>query len=338
MLASVRAMFSGIVDYAGIFPPAQLPLEQAIRNYARYRTEPESWMLGRFVCPAARLHELSRFVEELFQAGPPLAISVLGRSGKGGSDFIADLRADLECLTAFAEQHRNAVKPDVLESRIPAQLVSDCFPVSDHWLYAAGRIIDDVAPSGMRLFLEASLDGDWLKSVEELKLVIAAANRGGVKQGIRKRLRCRPIGFKLRCGGTESSAFPTIGQVFFALAHRREVPFKATAGLHYPLRHFDSALDTYMHGFLNLWIAAFGVSRKRHEFDELKKDFDISTIPALLEDECASNFVFTDGGVRWRELTIPTHDIVSGRSSVTSFGSCSFDEPREGLRELGLIP
>ena len=75
MLASVRAMFAGIVDYAGMFPPANLPLEQAIRNYARYRQEPESWMLGRFVCPAEQLAELSPFVDELFRDGPPLAVA-----------------------------------------------------------------------------------------------------------------------------------------------------------------------------------------------------------------------------------------------------------------------
>src|SRR6516165_753901 len=105
MLPSVRALLSRIVDYAGMFPPAQLPLEEAIRNHARYRNEPESWMLGRFVCPAARLQELSPFIDELFSDGPSLAISVLGRSGRSGSDFLADFRADLKCVSAFRQRH-----------------------------------------------------------------------------------------------------------------------------------------------------------------------------------------------------------------------------------------
>ena len=81
MNASLRALVAGIVDYAGLFPPAKLPLDQAMRHYARYRTEAEAWMLGRFVCPAVRLGELAPHVEELFTSGPPLSISALGRGG-----------------------------------------------------------------------------------------------------------------------------------------------------------------------------------------------------------------------------------------------------------------
>ena len=57
MSATLRVLLGSIVDYAGLFPPARLPLDQAVRNYLRYRSEPESWMLGRFVLPAARLDE-----------------------------------------------------------------------------------------------------------------------------------------------------------------------------------------------------------------------------------------------------------------------------------------
>ena len=47
--ASLRALLAGVIDYAGLFPPATLPLDEAVRNYARYRREPEGWMLGRLV-------------------------------------------------------------------------------------------------------------------------------------------------------------------------------------------------------------------------------------------------------------------------------------------------
>src|SRR5436190_17389433 len=76
MRRSLRVLLEGVIDYAGLFPPAKLPLDQALRNYARYRHEPEGWMLGRFVCPASRLVELVPFHEELFAAGPPFVFSV----------------------------------------------------------------------------------------------------------------------------------------------------------------------------------------------------------------------------------------------------------------------
>ena len=50
-----RALLSEIVDYAGLFPPAQLPLEKAVREYAAHLGEEKAWMLGRFIIPAQRL-------------------------------------------------------------------------------------------------------------------------------------------------------------------------------------------------------------------------------------------------------------------------------------------
>jgi hypothetical protein len=44
-------LLTGLIDYAGLFPPAKLSLDQAIRNYAAYRQCPERWMLGKFVIP-----------------------------------------------------------------------------------------------------------------------------------------------------------------------------------------------------------------------------------------------------------------------------------------------
>src|SRR5437667_12825587 len=101
MFASVRALLSGIIDYAGLFPPANLPLEEAIRNYARYRTEPEAWMLGRFICPASRLKELQRFHDEIFGTGPLMVFSALGSGGENTQEFLATLLRDCRDIDAF---------------------------------------------------------------------------------------------------------------------------------------------------------------------------------------------------------------------------------------------
>src|SRR3974390_3223737 len=101
MLASARAFLEGIIDYAGLFPPADLPLDQALANYLRYRREPESWMLGRFICPAGRLKELTIFQDEIAAAGP-LRLAVLGRGGKDESEFLANLRLDMSEIQGLA--------------------------------------------------------------------------------------------------------------------------------------------------------------------------------------------------------------------------------------------
>jgi len=57
----------------------------------------------------------------------------------------------------------------------------------------------------------------------------------------------------------------------------------------------------------------------------------------MLEDEDPQSFVFDGDTFSWRDWKISAESIQSRRELVTSFGSCSFDEPREDLRALGLL-
>ena len=43
---SLRALLAHAIDYAGLFPPANLALEPALKNYAEYIRTPDAWMLG----------------------------------------------------------------------------------------------------------------------------------------------------------------------------------------------------------------------------------------------------------------------------------------------------
>jgi hypothetical protein len=72
---ALRILLEGLIDYAGLFPPAALPMEQAVANYGRYRAGEHAWMLGRFVVPAERVGE----VPEEF----PLAILGEPQVGRG---------------------------------------------------------------------------------------------------------------------------------------------------------------------------------------------------------------------------------------------------------------
>jgi hypothetical protein len=113
MSRGLRALLAGVIDYAGLFPPAKLPLDEAIRNYARYRQEPESWMLGRFICPAATLSEISpRHVDSFWEA-PPFPVSVIGRGGNNIPQFLMNLQADLDDIAAFRRNHGERVTTEV---------------------------------------------------------------------------------------------------------------------------------------------------------------------------------------------------------------------------------
>jgi hypothetical protein len=54
---AVRVLMTGAIDYAGLFPPASLPMAEAVRHYARYRMGQDAWALGNFVVPVDRLEE-----------------------------------------------------------------------------------------------------------------------------------------------------------------------------------------------------------------------------------------------------------------------------------------
>jgi hypothetical protein len=119
---------------------------------------------------------------------------------------------------------------------------------------------------------------------------------------------------KVRCGGSVIPRVPALAELIQA-CRRLEVPFKATAGLHKPLRHDDE------HGFLNLLAAAvFG--------DEEN----------ALEEEDPDAFAVSADAFRWRDREASADEIALARRELfVSFGSCSAREPIDGLTALGLL-
>jgi hypothetical protein len=96
MLAkSAKALFSGLIDYAGLFPPAALPMADALRNYDAYRRGEHAWMLGRFVVPAAKIGEVPPDVPLTFVA-PLVEVS--------DNDIVYVETTDLALLDTLAER------------------------------------------------------------------------------------------------------------------------------------------------------------------------------------------------------------------------------------------
>jgi len=326
MSPSLRALLVGAIDYAGLFPPARLPLEEAFRNHLEYRATPESWMLGRFICPLNLLEELLSFVEEIERAGSPVTLSVLGQGGSNAGDFLENFRADLAAIEAFKEKIGSHFVVDTIETRLPDDL-EHCTQSDGAVVAAAADLIESRALP-LTPYYECRLPSKWESTLECAIGQIALANR----QASQSNRYCRPAGFKLRCGGIEAKAFPPADQVAFAISKCCEmgVPFKFTAGLHHPLRHFDAQLQTTMHGFLNVLAAgvvADAIQGKKEE-----------SIRQIILDEKSEDFRFDNDGLRWQQHFVSLAKIVQARTRlVKSFGSCSFDEPREDLRALGLL-
>ncbi len=232
--ASLRALLSEVIDYAGLYPPAALPLPQVIENYRRYLQSPERWMLNRLVLPMEKLSQI-----------------------------------------ALAEDWRITLLVDAEPGPLPPQ-------IETLETTSAGRL-------SLPTYCEAPLE-----AIEDAYA-------------------------KIRTADLSSQDLAT----FVAPAAARRLPFKATAGLHHPIR------SAAMHGFINVFAAAvFAMSA-----------MDRPTLIQLLDDTDPRSFHFTEDALHWRDWHVSTPEIAAARRNFAhSFGSCSFEEPIDSLRSLGLLP
>ncbi len=303
--ASLRQLIARSIDYAGLFPPCSLELEPALGKHAAYARSPDEWMLSTFVLPVARFEEAAAFLSP-FERDHPLRISALGSKKEGVGDFVNEVKLTREAMQSFSERHAGLVSIHQLEMPLPKD--------ADVAVLTEARGI--LAGTEWQNFWEApaSAAEQTIDALAE-----SNANAGG-----------RAFGFKLRTGGVTADAFPTSPQIARALvaATQSQVPIKFTAGLHHPLRQHRDEVQTRMHGFLN--VLGAGVLAAQHRWDE-KQTME------MLESEDASLFSFDENSFRWRAWEVKTDQIERQRKLVTSFGSCSFDEPREDLRALGFL-
>lgn len=288
-------------------------------------------MLGRLVCPATRLQELAPWHNEMKSAIPPWRLAVLGRGGDDIASFLANLRTDLEEMNTFRAQTQERVLVDVYEVKVPAALQEPgATGAAASWLSQTYDLLERYGPPVVTPFFEANPGNDG--TALRLTPLLAALAEEEFSPAAESRLRVLPGGFKLRCGGLEASAFPSVATVAAVLAACRDddLPLKFTAGLHHPLPRRDSALGVTMHGFVNLLLAAL--------FAYLA-DWTEVELATLLQDDDPSHFQFSDEAWSWQGHVLTPTQVADLRAECgLTFGSCSFDEPREELRALGWLP
>lgn len=320
----LRSLLSDIIDYAGLFPPADLPLRESLDNYAHYRRDPEHWMLARFVIPVSRLDDLTAF-SNLFTDPEPFQFSVLGTGGATADAFLDAFARDLEAIDTFHDLHSDRVHAEVMEVPLPEALLGAGIPQLTRFFQAVEQRMIAHGTAKLDLFFEVPLDE---RTPTITPPILAAMADQNDRQSIPAR---STLGFKMRTGGPYPEDVPAPQYVAFAIAQCRDagVRFKATAGLHHPIRHYDDSIEATMHGFLNVFGAA--VLADEHGLDP-------EAIETILREEDPKRFQFTKDEFAWGGLTADPDAIHHVRQHLaTSFGSCSFDEPRDDLRELQLI-
>ncbi|MGE0814011.1 MAG: hypothetical protein AB7O28_22320 [Vicinamibacterales bacterium] len=156
--ASATALLEGVVDYAGLFPPAALPMPAAAAEYAAALASPSAWMLGRYVTPATRLPELLDARRGVAGAHPWTVSAIVRDRSDDDVAAIADFNAAAAGLAVV----------DSVEARPQA-------PEGVDWLAercaAIGAVYVEIAP-------DAEAAG-WLARVKALGLR-AKIRTGGV--------------------------------------------------------------------------------------------------------------------------------------------------------------
>jgi hypothetical protein len=298
MKQALEVLLAGVVDYAGLFPPAALDMAAATQSYAQYLTDPDRRLLGRFVVPVVRLREFDEAAATLLpanEASEPWRLSVLP-----GPDLTADIALSLK----FNDRHApgsgmGRAIIDTMETRVST------VPEIDS---ACSIMPPEIAP-----FFEIPLTSDPAALVDAVK-------RGGAFA-------------KARTGGVTPDAFPEAANVarFMIRCRDARVAFKLTAGLHHPLRaeyrltYADNAPRGTMYGYLNMFVAA-----------ALAWDgADENVVGSALQSTSVDDFHFAEESISFGGHAVSTDTLRDARKNfIISFGSCSFREPVDDLAAL----
>ncbi len=298
---SIRILLDGVIDYAGLFPPASLDMQVAVRNYATYLASAQAPLLGRFVLPARRLREFEDAATELLPRGNPVYPWHLSAIGSG------NLSKDLEEIIDFnffhaRDENAGAVVVDTLE--VKAETVEN--------IHRAMYLI----PRTLTTHFEIPIISDPAELLNAIATTRAYA--------------------KVRTGGVVAKSFPAVQDLarFICCCAAERIHFKATAGLHHPLRGeykltYDPAAETSpMNGFLNVLLAtAFA-----------RFDLSEAEVGEVLLEQAPTAFIFDEEGVQWRRHRLTNHQLALTRTQIfTAFGSCSFAEPIADLQTMNLL-
>jgi hypothetical protein len=298
MNGALRAMLEGVIDYAGLFPPAKLPLPEALGEYLEIVSGPDKWIVDRFACPVGKLPDLAVQLNE-HPDEPFVAVSVIGTVQPDHKHWKHGIEHDAAEMTRFQRTVENRAEVQAYEVRVP-----------DHTRIA--EYVND------------------LKSFTNIDLFVELPWGPGMTESLATIAELEIAWAKARTGGLEVSAFPSAEDLaaFIQQCVQLDLGFKLTAGLHHPLPTRDVDTGATMHGFLNV-IAATALS--------LSEDLSKREIEELLSDSSPKAFSFKRETLIWRDHKATFEDLENARTLFISFGSCSVLEPLEGLGKLGFL-
>ena len=226
---TVPTYLTAFVDDAAIFPPGNVPLEQAVADHLEHRDEEYADLVGGFVVSDTKVSDLSSVVEERAQASvsKPLGVNLVVTGGAGAIEPAVTWVSRSEGLELRAVEFALRDEEDLAHNAQRLVQVAD----------SLGEQLDDVVVHAEPPLLRDAPSHGWLAALDELA--------------------AREIHLKFRTGGASADLFPSSLALATCIeaALDRELPFKCTAGLHDAVRHRDAETGFEHHGFINVLLA-----------------------------------------------------------------------------------
>jgi hypothetical protein len=223
---SIPAFLHSIVDDAALFPPAGVPLDQAVSEHVAHREAEYADLVGGFVVSDVKVADLAACLPRV-AGSAKLGVNLVVTGGAGAIEPAVTWVSRSGGLSLRAVEFALRDEEDLAHNAQRLVQVVD----------SLGGELDDVTVYAEPPILRGAPTHGWLAALDELA--------------------AREIHLKFRTGGVTEDLFPTPSQLAVCLeaALDRELPFKCTAGLHHAVRHRDEQTGFEHHGFLNVLLA-----------------------------------------------------------------------------------
>lgn len=329
MNKSINQLLNSAVTYAGLYPPASLKLNEALRNYVDFSHSKYAWMLANFILPHHELPFLSSFADRKHRLKGPLSLCITGPETNTLFEFKNVINNIEQQIMAAHTGYPGEVRTNLLELKLPLSSIETLNP--EELIKALEAVVSTTAESRLlphRVFFEVpgnEYDAELTKKVIK---VIAVHNKSILKRKVNNYLFS---GIKINCSTKKSGKIPSASYLAEVILYARDanVAVKFSGSENTPYPSYSYSLGAKMHGFINIFAASILA---------YTQDLTVDETIEVIEEKRPDNFTFKDEYFAWRELAAPTIEIKMLRMlSITTFNFTSFTTPIDGLKELGYL-
>src|SRR5215468_2111261 len=200
--ASLQALLTRSIDYAGMFPPCSLALEPALQNHANYVRSSEASMLNGFVLPVEGFDATRQLLSD-FDPLHPLRVAALGPKMANAHEFLDAVRGADAAICSLAKYDVDLVSISHVEMFLPPD-------------------VDSASLKEVRSMV-GELPVFWEAPPDRAEQAIALIAKHNSDEEV------ATFGYKLRTGGVTADAFPASAQIARALVtaatHQLQIKF-----------------------------------------------------------------------------------------------------------------